>query len=172
MRQFSVYLAVAIMGLGVNTSARAEDAALPLDDNFLIKAGSCDNAEIQLSKLADKRAGSADVKQFAAQLIRDHEKNYDKLAEVIKNRKVAIVSGFEKSTKDDISRLEKLNGAAFDREFLNQMIAAHTKAIGIFENQVKNGQVADIKAYASETLPKLRDHLKRAEELAKQEQSR
>jgi hypothetical protein len=37
----------------------------------------------------------------------------------------------------------------------------------MFEHQAKNGREADIRAYAKELLPHLREHLSRAKALAK-----
>jgi len=166
MRHFSTLLSIAIFGCWAS-GARGDDPARPLDDNFLIKAAATDNAEIETSKLADRRSGSQQVKDFAAQAIKDHQKSSDRLAKVIKNRKVAIVSGLEKENRDEIDRLSKLQGAEFDREYLHWMVRTHTDAISVFENQIKNGKDAEIRSFADETLPTLREHLKRAEELAK-----
>ena len=132
-----------------------------MDDNFLIKAATTDNAEIETSKLASKRSGSQPVKDFAAQVVRDHEKSADRLAKVIKNRKVAIVSRSRKKTRDEIDRLGKLQGAEFDREYLRWIVKTHKEGVSVFENQVKNGKDAEIRSFADETLPTLRAHLKR-----------
>jgi putative membrane protein len=166
MRQFSALLSMAIFGWCAG-GARGEDPAQPLDDNFLIKAAAADNAEIQTSKLADSRASTQQIKDFAAQVVKDHEKSADRLAKVIKNRKVAIVSGLEKENRDQIDRLSKVRGDQFDREYLHWMVMTHTNAISMFENEAKNGKDAEIRSFADETLPTLREHLKRAEELAK-----
>jgi len=167
MQRFSALISVAIFGFGFG-AARADDAARPLDDDFLIKAASCGHAQIEIGKLAEKHAASAQVKEFAAQAVKDHQKCYDKLADVVKNRNVAIVSGLEKETKDEMDRLSKLQGAEFDREYLNYVITSHKKGIECCEAQAKEGKNAEIRTFASETIPTMREHLKRAEGLAKE----
>ncbi len=166
MRHISALISLAVFGCWAS-GARAADPARPLDENFLIHVAPTDNAEIETSKLADRHSGSQQVKEFAAQVVKDHQKSAERLAKVIKDRKVAIVSGLEKPNRDEIDRLGKLNGAQFDREYLDWMVKTHSNAIAVFENQVKNGKDAEIRSFADETLPTLREHLKRAEELTK-----
>lgn len=143
----------------------AGEKNLPLDKEFLVKVATCNNAEIEIGKLADRRSNSANVKEFATTLVKDHKAAYNKLGDLIKNRKVGVAAGLEKETRDEIKRLSKLEGSEFDRAFLDHMIREHKKAISIFENQVKNGEEADIRDYAKEMLPHLRQHLKKAESL-------
>ena len=100
-------------------------------------------------------------------VVKDHKAVGDQLAELLKGRKLAIAAGFDKETKDEVSRLSKLEGNEFDRAFLHCMVKGHKEAIGIFENQAKNGQEEDIRAYAKESLPDLRKHLAKAQALAK-----
>jgi len=47
------------------------------------------------------------------------------------------------------------------------MISDHEKAIALFQAEAKGGTDADLKAYAEKTLPKLKDHLKMAQDLSK-----
>ena len=63
---------------------------------------------------------------------------------------------------------DALSGAEFDRAFANHMVMGHEKAIRKFENASANLQDADLKKYADKTLPTLRDHLRRAQELQSQ----
>lgn len=168
MKRISVLASIA--ALCFIGGARADDARNPLDDNFLVKVSTCENAEIETAKLADKRAQSAKVKEFASQMLQDHRKSYDKVAAVIKNRKIAVVAGFEKDAKAEIDRLSKLQGAEFDREFMECVIKDHKNAIAMFEHQANEGKDADTKNFAKETLPTLKEHLKMAQEIAKSPQ--
>jgi len=153
---------------GLVTSANAgEKSERPIDKDFLIKAATCNNAEIQISKLADSRSNSSLVKDFAATIVKDHKAAGDRLAEMLKGRKLAIAAGFEKETKEEVNRLSKLSGSEFDQAFVHCMMKGHKEAVAIFENQAKNGQDEDIRSFAKEQLPDLRKHLSKAEELAK-----
>lgn len=138
----------------------------PLDKDFLVKVATCSNAGLEISKLAEKKASSPEVKEFAVMLNKEHKAAYDKLGDLLKNRKVGTLAGLEKETRDEIKRLGDKEGKEFDRAFLEHMIREHKKAIAMVENQAQNGKEADIRDFAKGVLPDLRKHLKKAEELA------
>lgn len=165
MKQVSSFVAVAVLVAFVNGSQGGEKG--PLDKEFVIKVASCNNAEIEISKLADSRSKTTEIREFAGKLVNDHKVAQDKLAELIKNRKFGVVAGLEKEAREDIKRLSKLEGNAFDQAFLEHMVVEHTKAISMFENQVKNGTDSEVRDYAKEMLPDLRKHLTKAQELSK-----
>jgi putative membrane protein len=66
-----------------------------------------------------------------------------------------------------IAPFEKLKGAAFDRRYAHEMVLGHTKAIAEYKRAAENAQNADIKAYATQTLPTLEKHLQAAKDLEK-----
>jgi putative membrane protein len=47
------------------------------------------------------------------------------------------------------------------------MVAGHQKAIAAYQKEANDGQNADIKAYANQTLPALQKHLEQARDLEK-----
>ena len=145
---------------------RSDDAPKPLDNEFLIKAATANHAEIEISKLADRHASSSQVKTFADRLVKDHQAVYRELAELLKNRKVGVVAGLEKDTRDELKRLGNLEGGVFDQEYLRCIIAKHQEAIDLFAAQSKSGKESDIRDFAQKNLPGLRKHLSRARELA------
>lgn len=158
--------ALVLCGLTGDTKG-GEKTERPLDREFLIKVASCSNAEIQVSKLARSRSESTQVKDYATTMVKDHQAAYDQLGGLLKNRKIGVLAGLEKETRDELSRLGKLQGTDFDRAYLQCAITEHKKAIAMFEAQVQNGKEDDIRGYAKENLPTLRKHLAQAEELAK-----
>jgi putative membrane protein len=64
--------------------------------------------------------------------------------------------------------LAKLQGANFDRAYIRQMVEDHEKAVKLFSQEAQEGQDADLKAFAAETLPTLQEHLKMVSQLAQQ----
>ena len=166
MQRISAVLSVVVFGWLVG-NARSDEPGRPLDDNFLIKISSCQHAEIEIAKLADKRAASSKVKDFAADLVKDHQKCFENLAQATKNRKISVVAGFEKDAKAEMDRLSKLEGAAFDREFIACVIKSHKDGIAMFEAEANEGKNAEIRQFANDALPTLREHLKRAQEVSK-----
>jgi putative membrane protein len=146
--------------------ANAADEAPVLDKEFLIQAASVGHAEVEFSKLADSRASSERVKEFARRMIQEHGKANEELAKQARNQKVAVLAGLEREKRETQDRLSKLKDAEFDRAYMQQMTADHEKAIKLFEGQAKRGSDADLKHFASTTLPHLREHLKEARAIA------
>jgi len=138
-----------------------------MDDQFLTKVAKGNMAEIEIGKFVETRASNPQVREFAAELVKDHQQNQQQVTTLLKNHKVGTIAGTEEHVKDEINRLSKLQGVEFDREFLNMMIKDHRKDIAEFEMQAKNGKVADINTFAQQSLPVLQKHLQKAENLAK-----
>jgi putative membrane protein len=157
-----VFVAV-ICGLAV--AARAS-AGSEEDKEFLGKAIAAQIAEIKLSELADSNAASADVKSFAKMMITDHGKVRDALLERAKAAKLAVVQGLEGDYKDKVARLKKLEGAAFDREYMKTMVEDHQKALMAFEKHSKTATDPELRKLLSDTLPRVREHLKHAQEVS------
>lgn len=57
------------------------------------------------------------------------------------------------------------SGKEFDKGFIDSAVKDHQKAIELFEKEANSGGDAQLKAFAGKTLPKLRDHLKQAQDL-------
>lgn len=77
--------------------------------------------------------------------------------------------GYDPSRKMDDEahkRLQTLQGAEFDRAFVRQVITDHNEAIALYTRAARDLDDSELKAFASETLPTLQEHLSEAERLA------
>jgi putative membrane protein len=153
-------------GARVAAGGKDRDEALPLDRDFLTKAFVAGHKEIQLSKLADRHSRNDQVKAFAQQMIDDHTKANQQISELMKSQKLAVVAGTEKDFRDTSDRLGKLDGDAFDKEFVQVLVKDHKQAVALFENQAKSGKERDVTEFAKNTLPTIRGHLQHAQKLA------
>jgi putative membrane protein len=54
---------------------------------------------------------------------------------------------------------------------MRDMVTDHEKAVQLFSTEAKEGQDADIKAFANNTLPTLQEHLQMARQLTQQQGS-
>jgi putative membrane protein len=61
--------------------------------------------------------------------------------------------------------LQKLTGAAFDKEYLEDMISDHESTIALFAKYSLNASDTALKSFADNTQPALREHLKQARDL-------
>ena len=56
-----------------------------------------------------------------------------------------------------------MSGDAFDQAYMQDMLKDHKTDIAAFEKESMNGKDPDVKQFATQTLPTLKDHLKQAE---------
>jgi putative membrane protein len=142
-------------------------AATPAHDTLFMKdAAAAGMAEVDTGKLAADKATRADVKSFAQMLVDDHSKANDELKGLAGQKNVTLPAGPKPMQKAAHDRLAKLSGSAFDTAYVNQMVRDHRQAVSLFDRESRYGKDADAKAWAAKTLPTLKAHLAKAQELA------
>lgn len=134
------------------------------DQTFVKKAAEGGMAQVELGKLAADKASSPDVKQFGQKMVDDHGKANDQLKGLAQSKNITLPTELSAKDKALHDRLSKLSGPAFDRAYMRAMVTGHTKDVNEFRTESKSGADADVKAWASNTLPTLETHLKMAKD--------
>jgi len=158
---------VPMQGPGAPT-AGGPPAAAPIvaneaDRKFATQAASAGLAEVEITRHTMEKASSAEVKQLAEHLNKDHAQANEELARIAatKGMNLPAAPGADKRTQVD--QLTALSGAELDRAVLEQLAESHRASIKLFEEEASAGSDADLKAFAEKTLPTLREHLKMVE---------
>jgi len=123
-------------------------------------------AEVELGKLAASKAQNAEIKAFGQRMVEDHTKANDELKALAAQKKVMLPPDVLPVHKQAMEKLSKLSGADFDREYVKEMVEDHEKDVAAFENVSKTAADADVKAFASKTLPTLKMHLEMIKAMA------
>jgi putative membrane protein len=142
-------------------------AAPMTDQQFLDMAAQTDMLEAHLGKMAANQAGNPAVKEYAQMLVADHTADYQQLTALAAKAGLTVPTALDAAHDQKIAPFEKLKDAAFDSRYTHTMIEGHTEAIGVYTKESTDAQNADVKAYASATLPALNKHLDAAKDLAK-----
>lgn len=137
------------------------------DQKFVDFAAQTDMTEAHLGQLAQDQASGQNVKDFAQTLVTDHTDDYRKLSDLGTKIGATVPKGIDAAHNKMIAPFEKLKGAAFDRRYEREMVAGHEKAIAEYKRAASDVQNADLKAYATATLPTLQKHLDAAKDLEK-----
>lgn len=139
--------------------------ATSVDKRFMHDAAQGGMAEVELGRLAAERASSEEVKKFGQRMIDDHTKAGDQLKEVAGKQGVQLPATL--STKDKMTkeRLAKLRGGQFDKAYMADMVKDHVKDVADFRQESKMGSNAEVKDFATQTLPILEDHLRQAKSI-------
>jgi putative membrane protein len=145
----------------------ARAASRPSTQDFVTQAAQGDLLEIESGKLAQQHANDPMMKQFASQLVTDHQKTSDELKGLVNSGKVKVTlpTALDSSHQSKLQKLNGLNGQDFDKAFDELQMSAHKDATSLFERYSKGGENADLKAFAAKHLPTLQHHLKMAEDL-------
>ncbi len=128
------------------------------DRRFVTEAAQGGMAEVKLGKLAEDRAQSKDVKEFARKMIDDHSKANDQLKEIAQKKGLTIPAKLDSKDQMTYDRLAKLSGADFDRAYMDAMVRDHDTDVNAFKKQAEGGQDTTIKEFAAQTLPTLKEH--------------
>ena len=143
-------------GAAVVASSGSEDI------EFILDAAQGGLAEVELGKLAAERAQNDDVKKFAQRMVDDHTKANDQLKKIADSKSIKLPTEVDTRDKALMQRLEKLNGAAFDRTYINAMVNDHVKDVSEFKREANAGRDPQVKSFAESTLPTLQEHLQQA----------
>lgn len=149
-------------------SGKAADAAgqkASPDHRFVMDAAMGGMAEVELGRLATEKADHADVKQFGQRMIDDHGKANDELKQLAASKDITLPTELDAKHKALRDRLGKLSGAAFDRAYMREMVQDHTRDVAAFDKESKTGKDAQVKEWAGQKLPTLREHLALAKDI-------
>jgi putative membrane protein len=153
----------AASGSKAPASASTKASASSADQAFVRKAAMGGLAEVELGRLAQQKASSDEVKQFASRMVQDHSKSNDELKQVASAKGIEVPSALDMKHKNDYDRLNKLSGAEFDRAYMSHMVDDHRKDVADFKKEADSGKDADIKSFAAKTLPTLQEHMQLAQ---------
>lgn len=135
------------------------------DRDFIEDAAKGGMFEVQSGQLAQQKASDPAVKEFANRLVQDHTKANDELKQIAQTKNVTMPDKEKWGERREVSKLGKLSGAAFDREFTQRAVKDHEKDIKDFEKATSKVKDPDVKAWAEKQLPALREHLAMAQKL-------
>lgn len=164
----------AISLCGVITAAQAEEMTTNADLNsgdrkFVQMTADMGAREVQFSERAKVKAQSKEVQQYAAEMVEHHGQTNSELMKLAGRFHPSGGPPYkreDRGVKKAVAELAALDGAQFDRRYMEVMVNDHRDSIELFERQAKNGEDAELKAFASQTLPKLKKHLAQAERIA------
>ena len=129
------------------------------DSEFAVKAASGGMVEVELGRMAQEKGQSAQVKDFGAQMIKDHTKANDELKALAASKNITLPTTPGEEQQKHINDLSKLTGAEFDKKYISYMKDDHEEDVKEFKEAADDAKDADIKAFAAKTLPTLQHHL-------------
>ena len=161
---FTLSTSTAIFAADVVKSESTTAANATADATFMDAVTRGSLTEIKAADIAQGKTKRDDVKAFAKSIEKDHtdvNKNLATLADRM-NMKLPKDFGDHQAFIDGLKAKED---ADFDRTYVAATVASHKKCVAMFEAFAASTKNADLKAFANNTLPGLRTHLKHSETL-------
>lgn len=134
------------------------------DTDFLKKALIGGMYEVMAGDLAAVNGMNDKVKELGKTMVNDHTKVNDELKKWATAANVDIPTELDAEMQKKYNDLKAKTGADFDKAYAKMMVDDHKKDIELFKKQASAGGDQSLKTFASSTVPKLEDHLKKAED--------
>ncbi len=152
-----------------NSNATGERAGMgnmtSQDHDFIMDAAMGGMMEVELGRVAAQKGMSDAVKQFGQRMVDDHSQANSELMSLASSKGITLPTELDAKHRAQVTKFSTMSGAELDREYTKMMVSDHRKDVSEFEKESTRGTDADLKAFASKTLPTLQEHLRMAEAL-------
>lgn len=140
---------------GLLLSAQKENK----DEKFAKDAAEAGLMEVKLGELAQSKGSSQDIKTLGQQMVTDHSKANEELKALATKKNIILPTGLSKDGQKSYDELNGKSGEDFDKAYAKMMVKDHEKVIDMFKKESEKGEDADLKSWATKTLPTLERHL-------------
>ena len=167
---FSKFLTVTALAASLSTAAYAADA--PTDPQIAHIAYTAGEIDVAAAKQALEKSKNAEVRQFAETMERDHEAVNQQALALLTKLKVkpednATSKSLASAAKTELKTLSKLQGAAFDKAYVENEVAYHKQVNTAVETAlIPSAQNAELKSLLQTGLALFKAHQAHAEHLA------
>ncbi len=152
----STTAATFVLTMGLASGAFAGDT-----EDFVKKASMSNLFEIESSKLAQQKAQKTSVKNFANKMILDHTQAGNDLKSAVGTADIdpsLVATKLDKDHQEKLNDLRNESAEDFDAAYMEAQEDLHDTAISLFEDYAESGENAQLKQFATKTLPVLQSH--------------
>ena len=135
-------------------------------NSFVEEAASGGMMEVELGNMASEKAISKEVKEYGELLAKDHSKANEELKTIAKNDNIVFPDKMSKKHNEIVENFKKVKKEKFDKKYIDMMTEDHKKDIQKFEKAAEDNKNVDVKEWAKKTLPTLKKHLQKAENIS------
>lgn len=152
-------------------SAWATPSPAPNDSQIAAIVVTANQVDIDAGKLAKSRSKSKQVREFAQLMITDHTGVNKAATDLVTRLGVTpepsdTSRSLQKGGDDNRANLKTLNGAAFDKAYVDHEVLYHQAVIGAMDGTlIPSAQNPELKALLVKVRPAFEAHLAHAKEL-------
>ena len=122
-------VALAQSGSTKPTPSKSAPAHATSTTTFVHDLAMASMAEVELGQFASQHASNPDVKSFGDMMVKDHTKANDELKPIAQKLNVTMPTALDAKHKALYDRLSKLQGAAFDKAYIDAMVTGHQEVL-------------------------------------------
>ena len=166
MNKLSFTVAVAAFAL-----AGAVHAQAPNDAQIAHVVVTANQVDIDAGKLAQGKAKSKEVKDFARQMVTDHSGVNKQATALVKKLKVKpednpTSESLKKGGQENVAALKKLKGAEFDKAYIDHEVTYHQQVLDAIDKVlIPNAKNGELKALIEKVRPAIEAHLQHAQQI-------
>ena len=161
--------AAAVCGaLALWVSGAFAQPAGPTDAQIAHIVVTANQVDIDAGKLAESKGHSKDVKAFGKQMVTDHSGVNKQAVELVTKLKVTpednpTSQSLKKGGEDNLKTLKGLQGAAFDKAYVEHEVAYHQQVLDAIDKVlIPNAKNEELKALIVKVRPAFVAHLEHA----------
>lgn len=146
--------------------------AMALSDSEIAEIlRTANQAEVDVAKMATTRASNSSVKDFAKDMILDHQNNQKVEAKITRTEKISpqpneAAMELKKGVQDQMLQLGKQSGFAFDKAYIDNQVAMHRQLLSDLNQKfIPAAKNSEFKTFLNTTKEHVEKHLSKAEEI-------
>jgi putative membrane protein len=146
---------------GDNKKAKNFNQKTLVDDQgfkFLLDANEAGVTEIKAASIAENNSKNPRVLNFAKMMLNDHVKAGQELKTIAKEKYVTLTDTLSQQHQAMLGKLMKQSGPAFDKAYMQMMVADHEKVVQAFSDVTSNTE-KKLVDFSNKTTPILKMHL-------------
>ncbi|HEX2558883.1 DUF4142 domain-containing protein [Phenylobacterium sp.] len=135
--------------------------------DYVAAAAAGDLYEIEAARIAQNRSQNDEVKALAKMISDDHTKSSGDLqtAASQSGQTLTIPAAMPADRQAQVEALNAATPTDFDAVWLGQQVQAHEQALALHQRYAQNGDIAQLKAFASAMAPVIQRHLDQVRQL-------
>jgi putative membrane protein len=161
MKRLAITIGCALIAALPVANAVGKDQS-PEDQTFVNEASRGGKMEVKLGELAERNSASSEVKEFGAHMVKDHTRLNKELGSAVTSIGLTVPTDLSEDQKAEYTKLSKLSGKSFDKEYIDLMVKDHTEDLAAFQKAESTAQDPKLKMAISSAIPVIQEHLNMA----------
>jgi putative membrane protein len=138
------------------------------DAGFVREVNSDNQMQIQMAQLARQRSKNAQVRQFAEQIITDHNRLQNQWSAMASQNGMTLHQGLGPLHKEKITNLKKASDKNFDKAYMITLIQQYSDETSYWQKEGRASQSGQVRRLVNAGLPTLEQNFNEAKRIGRQ----